>query len=157
MGERHEHEAPLQAIILADSFTTRFRPITLESPPKALLPLCNVAMIEYTLEVLAAADVKEILVVCSNYGGPVISEYLDSRRPFRGEMFPEIQVVGLANVMSAGQALRFVHEKDIIRSNPFILIHSDVVSNLDLKTVIKQHKNQYFLQFEFNYLIFGIE
>ena len=48
----------LQAV-LADSFTQSFRPITLEHP-KALLPLVNVAMIEYTLEWLAMSGVEEV-------------------------------------------------------------------------------------------------
>ena len=49
----------LQAVVLADSFTQSFRPITLEHP-KALLPLVNVAMIEYTLEWLAMSGVEEV-------------------------------------------------------------------------------------------------
>jgi len=53
----------LQAVLLADSFTQSFRPITLEHP-KALLPLVNVAMIEYTLEWLAMNKVEEVGAAC---------------------------------------------------------------------------------------------
>jgi len=49
----------LQAVLLADSFTQNFRPITLEQP-KVLIPLVNVAMIEYTLEWLAMSKVEEV-------------------------------------------------------------------------------------------------
>lgn len=49
----------LQAIILADSFSKTFRPITIEFP-KVLLPLVNVPMIEYTLEFLAQNGVEEV-------------------------------------------------------------------------------------------------
>ncbi len=55
-------EEQLQAVLLADSFTVKLRPITKERP-KVLLPLVNVPMLEYTLESLAAAGVREILVV----------------------------------------------------------------------------------------------
>ena len=49
----------LQAILLADSFSQTFRPVTLESP-KVLLPLVNVPMIEYTIEFLAQNGVEEV-------------------------------------------------------------------------------------------------
>eukprot|EP00983_Pelagomonas_calceolata_P100055 1158527-Pelagomonas_calceolata.AAC.9 len=49
----------LQAVLLADSFTQTFRPISLEHP-KVLIPLVNVAMIEYTLEWLAMSKVEEV-------------------------------------------------------------------------------------------------
>ncbi|KAH6816076.1 Trimeric LpxA-like enzyme [Perilla frutescens var. frutescens] len=54
---------PLQAIVLADSFATLFRHITLERP-KVLLPLVNAPMIEYTLAWLESAGVEEVFVFC---------------------------------------------------------------------------------------------
>lgn len=57
--ERLEARNVLQAVLLADSFTQRFRPITIERP-KVLLPLVNVPMIEYTLEWLAMNKVEEV-------------------------------------------------------------------------------------------------
>ncbi|CAG8771561.1 11254_t:CDS:2, partial [Cetraspora pellucida] len=57
-GKNLESESTLQAVILADSFNERFRPITLDRP-RCLLPLCNTPLIEYTLELLAVAGVQE--------------------------------------------------------------------------------------------------
>ncbi|RQM08335.1 hypothetical protein DH86_00003832, partial [Scytalidium sp. 3C] len=42
-----EREESFQAVILADSFETRFNPFTLEKP-RCLLPLANTPLIEYT-------------------------------------------------------------------------------------------------------------
>lgn len=58
-GHAEDKQAVLQAVLLADSFTQRFRPITIERP-KVLLPLVNVPMIEYTLEWLAINHVQEV-------------------------------------------------------------------------------------------------
>jgi translation initiation factor eIF-2B subunit epsilon len=58
-GEKLEARSVLQALLLADSFTQRFRPITVERP-KALLPLANIPMIEYTLEWLSTNRVQEV-------------------------------------------------------------------------------------------------
>lgn len=52
---------PIKAIHLADSFITKFRPITLECP-KVLLPLVNTPMINYTLAWFESTDIEEAFV-----------------------------------------------------------------------------------------------
>ena len=54
-----KRDQKLQAILLADSFSRTFRPITLECP-KVLLPLVNVPMLEYTIEFLSQNGVEEV-------------------------------------------------------------------------------------------------
>ena len=56
-------DVPLQALLLADSFETSLRPVSLELP-KALFPLAGVPMIEYSLQFLCEAGVKEVFVFC---------------------------------------------------------------------------------------------
>ena len=77
-GDAQRSEQPLQAVILADSFTKTFRPITLEQP-KVLLPLANVPMIEYTLEFLAEAGVAEVFVFCCSHCEKVVEYIANSR------------------------------------------------------------------------------
>lgn len=52
------------------------------------MPLCNVPLIEYTLEILATADVQEVFIVCTSHIDK-IKEYFEQvlysfppRRPF---------------------------------------------------------------------------
>ena len=52
----------LQAVVLADSFATAFKPLT-EKTPKALVPLGHVPMLEYTLEWLSSQGVEETYVL----------------------------------------------------------------------------------------------
>jgi hypothetical protein len=47
-------ETVLQAVLLADSFNVRFAPLTFDRP-RALLPIANAALIDYTLELLVAS------------------------------------------------------------------------------------------------------
>ena len=68
----------LQAVVLADSFSKNFRPITLQMP-KVLMPLANVPMIEYTLEFLAAGGVKEIFVFCCAHADEIERYVRESR------------------------------------------------------------------------------
>lgn len=69
-----EPEEPLQAVILADSYETRFNPFTLEKP-RCLLPLANTPLIEYTCELLANAGVEEVFLYSGNHTDQV-EEYL---------------------------------------------------------------------------------
>ena len=69
-----EREEPLQAVVLADSFETRFNPFTLERP-RCLLPLANTPLIEYTLEFLASAGAEEVFLCCGNHPDQ-IEDYL---------------------------------------------------------------------------------
>jgi translation initiation factor eIF-2B subunit epsilon len=58
-NEDAKRDQKLQAILLADSFSKTFRPVTWEKP-KVLLPLVNVPMLEYTIEFLAQNGVEEV-------------------------------------------------------------------------------------------------
>ena len=128
----------LQAIVLADSFASNFRPITYEKP-KVLLPLANLPMIEYTLEFLAAGGVQEIFIFCCAHADAVESYVKESKlarlaRPVR------LRVIrASSNVTSAGDALREMDALAVIKSD-FILVPGDVVSNLSLAPLVAAHK-----------------
>ena len=57
-----KRDVKLQAVLLADSFSKTFRPITLECP-KVLLPLVNIPMLDYTIEFLAQNGVEEVMTL----------------------------------------------------------------------------------------------
>ncbi|CAK9143098.1 unnamed protein product [Ilex paraguariensis] len=99
---------PLQAILLADSFATKFRPITLECP-KVLLPLVNVPMIDYTLAWLESAGVEEVFVFCCAHSKQVI-DYLDTSK-WVGQPNFSVTTIESHNSVSAGDALRLIYEK----------------------------------------------
>ncbi|CAN0204491.1 unnamed protein product, partial [Ectocarpus fasciculatus] len=128
-----EQEQKLQAILLADSFNTNFRPISSDMP-KVLCPLVNVPMIDYTMEFLARNDVKEVFVFCVSHAKQ-LEEYLQSST-WAAHM--EVRIITSNNCLSAGDALRDIDQRGVVRSDPFVLVSGDVVSNIDLKSVIKQ-------------------
>ena len=137
-GEQHEKtEQKLQAILLADSFTKTFRPITWETP-KVLLPLVNVPMLEYTIEFLAQNGVEELFVFCV-WHAEMLQTYLNSSK------WPStilVRCITSTACLSAGDALRELDSMGVIRSDPFILISGDVISNMDLKKAIAFHKEK---------------
>ncbi|MEW5304708.1 MAG: hypothetical protein WDW36_007300 [Sanguina aurantia] len=133
--EKVEAHTVLTAVVLADSFTQRFRPITVEQP-KALLPLVNVPMIEYTLEWLAMNKVEEIFLFCCAHAHR-IQAYLAGSK-WGSSSRPKVTVIVSTNCLSAGEALRSVDERNIIKSD-FILVSADTVSNMQLGPVLAAH------------------
>ena len=128
-SKTEEAKVPLQAVVLADSFTHRFRPITLERP-KTLLPLANVPMIEYTLEFLASNGVEEVFVFCCAHADQ-LTQYIENSAWSNTAGFVVHTIVS-TNCISAGEALRLIDHKHVIRSD-FILISGDTVANMDLR------------------------
>ena len=132
-------ENRLQAILLADSFKQTFRPITLEKP-KVLLPLVNVPMLEYTLEFLASNGVEEVFVFCS-WKADQVREYLSTSR-WAGSTSPAVRVITSTATQNAGDALRELDAQNQVRSDPFVLVSGDVVSNVDLRRVVALHSER---------------
>ncbi|KAL8473248.1 hypothetical protein ACS0TY_030180 [Phlomoides rotata] len=137
-GEEELTRVPIQAIVLADSFATLFRPITLERP-KVLLPLVNAPMIDYTLTWLESAGVEEVFVFCCAHSKQVIN-YLENSGWFRQPNF-SVTTIESQNATSAGDALRLIYERHVIRGD-FILVSGDTVSNMSLTQVLKEHKER---------------
>ncbi|TYG86283.1 hypothetical protein ES288_A13G122100v1 [Gossypium darwinii] len=129
---------PLQAILLADSFTTKFRPITLERP-KVLLPLVNIPMINYTLAWLESAGVEEVFVFCCAHSKQVI-DYLESSEWSSQPKF-SVTTIESHNSISAGDALRLIYERNVIHGD-FVLISGDTVSNMSLTQALQEHKDR---------------
>eukprot|EP00466_Bigelowiella_natans_P003998 jgi/Bigna1/53039/estExt_Genewise1Plus.C_140162 len=128
-----KHENVLQAVLLADSFKTFFRPMTLESP-KVLLPLVNIPMINYTLEFLATNGVHEVFVLCCAWA-ELVEEHL--KKSVYNRMM-KLTVVNCENSFSEGDALRHIEQMHVLKSD-FVLISGDVIANIDLKNVLDQH------------------
>jgi translation initiation factor eIF-2B subunit epsilon len=131
--------APLQAILLADSFAQTYFPITLERP-KVLLPVVNVPMIDYTLAWLESAGVEEVFVFCCANAKQVVG-YLDSCKWLVGLPKFSVTTIESHNCVSAGDALRVIYERNVIHGD-FVLISGDTVSNMDLNEALKEHKDR---------------
>ncbi|KZT60474.1 nucleotide-diphospho-sugar transferase [Calocera cornea HHB12733] len=134
-----EEEEVLQAVVLADSFNTRFKPLTLNTP-RCLLPICNVPMLLWTFESLALAGVEQIFVFCNAHSDQV-KEAIQTSRFSQPSSGVHIVPIVSPRAMSVGDAMRELDEKQLISSD-FILVAGDVVSNLQIDEVVKEHKER---------------
>ncbi|OCT78464.1 translation initiation factor eIF-2B subunit epsilon [Xenopus laevis] len=134
-----EEQLPLQAVLIADSFNRRFYPIT-KDRPRALLPLGNVALIDYTLEFLTATGVKETFVFCCWMAND-IKEHLSNSKWCRPTSPNVVRFVTSELYRSLGDVLRDVDAKSLVRSD-FILVTGDVVSNINIEAALEEHRTR---------------
>uniref|UniRef100_H3CR64 Translation initiation factor eIF2B subunit epsilon n=1 Tax=Tetraodon nigroviridis TaxID=99883 RepID=H3CR64_TETNG len=138
-GEQDEEEQPLQAVLVADSFNRRFFPVT-KDQPRALLPLANVAMIDYTLEFLTSTGVQETFVFCC-WMASKIKEHLLKSKWCRPSSPNTVHIITSEMYRSLGDVLRDVDAKSLVRSD-FLLVYGDVVSNLDIGPALQEHRHR---------------
>ncbi|KAG7227370.1 hypothetical protein INR49_000375 [Caranx melampygus] len=138
-GDQEEEEQPLQAVLVADSFNRRFFPVT-KDQPRALLPLGNVAMIDYTLEFLTSTGVQETFVFCCWMASKIKDHLLKSKwcRPTSPNT---VHIITSDLYRSLGDVLRDVDAKNLVRSD-FVLVYGDVVSNIDISQALQEHKHR---------------
>ena len=137
MSERVDVDDVIQAVVIADSFNFRFLPITVETP-RALLPLVNRPLIDYTVEFLAVAGVQEIFVFCSTHSD-AIRAHLGASRWMKPTSSVKLRIVISEACPSVGDALREIDAQSLIRTD-FVLVSGDLVSNMQLQEVIQRHR-----------------
>jgi translation initiation factor eIF-2B subunit epsilon len=136
----NKHNQKLQAVLLADSFQTTFQPISLDNDfPKMLCPLNNVTMIDYAIEYLSGAGVEELYIFCAS-GSDAIEDHIQKKSFSKSSSSMQIKCVRDASVTDAGSALRELYNKNLIQSDPFILMSGDVVTNADIGPAMEEHK-----------------
>ncbi|KAL6246015.1 translation initiation factor eIF-2B epsilon subunit, GEF [Rhinocladiella similis] len=132
-------EEPLQAVLIADTFETRFAPFTLERP-RCLLTLANTPLIEYSLEYLASAGVQVVYI----YAGAHVDQvetYIEASR-WKSPRSPFDNITFLRCVASSvGDVMRDLDQKHLMAGD-FICVSGDVVSNFPIEKALKQHRNR---------------
>uniref|UniRef100_A0A8C4MES3 Translation initiation factor eIF2B subunit epsilon n=1 Tax=Equus asinus asinus TaxID=83772 RepID=A0A8C4MES3_EQUAS len=136
-GAEEEPPPPLQAILVADSFNRRFFPIS-KDRPRVLLPLANVALIDYTLEFLTATGVQETFVFCC-WKAAQIKEHLLKSKWCRPTSLNVVRIITSELYRSLGDVLRDVDAKALVRSD-FLLVYGDIVSNINITRALEEHR-----------------
>ncbi|OTB01972.1 hypothetical protein M426DRAFT_323057 [Hypoxylon sp. CI-4A] len=139
-GAEDKREDVLQAVLIADSFQTRYHPFTVEKP-RCLLPLANTPLIEYSLEFLAMNGVQEVFIYCGNHHEQ-IEKYVHHSRwapGLRSCPFSHLEFIRVADARSIGDFLRDLDKRNIIGGD-FVLVHGDLVANIPLDEALAAHR-----------------
>ncbi|EIW60017.1 translation initiation factor eIF2B catalytic subunit epsilon [Trametes versicolor FP-101664 SS1] len=135
-----EEDEVLQAVILADSFNKRFKPLTV-GKPRCLLPICNATLLDWTFESLALAGVQEIFVICRSYADQVKAAIRDSKWSKPSTGLKIVTIMTAKETFSPGDAMRDIYTHGIITSD-FVLVTGDLVSNVRIDEVVRAHKER---------------
>ncbi|KAF8894552.1 nucleotide-diphospho-sugar transferase [Infundibulicybe gibba] len=136
----NDEDDVLQAVILADSFNKRFRPLTTHKP-RCLLPICNAPLLDWTFESLALAGVQEIFVICRSHAEQVKTAITDSKWSKPGSGIKIVPILTAKETFSPGDAMRDIYTRGLVTSD-FVLVMGDLVSNIRIDEVVRVHKER---------------
>ncbi len=123
-----------KAIILAGGRGTKLRPYTLETP-KSLLLIKGQPIIKYLIENLKKSGVTDIMI-CVGHLGNKIKDYLKDGKEFG----VKISYSEEKKPLGTGGAISKI--KDFIDDKPFLVLHGDILIDLNLKDLLEYHSEQ---------------
>jgi mannose-1-phosphate guanylyltransferase len=123
----------MQALILAGGKGTRLRPLTVYTP-KPIVPICNRPFLLYQIDTLRRAGVTDITLSLS-YQPEKIEHQLRDGADFG------VKLKYTVEPQPMGTAGAYKYAEELIRE-PTVVFNGDILSDLDLKTVIRQHKER---------------
>ncbi len=124
----------MDALVLAAGVGTRLRPLT-DTKPKPLLPILNRPLLERTLEYLSRFSVDRV-ILNTHHLAEQIEAYI---RSLKKGGFRELATRYEPVILNTGGGI--VNTRDFFRSDPFIVISGDILTDIDLKKVVDFHQS----------------
>ncbi len=119
-------------MILAAGLGTRLRPLTSEKP-KPLVPIGNIPIINLLIQYLKGHGIDKIIVNAHHHYQQVI-DHLDGGKPFG----IDIEVRVEPEILGTGGGIK--NTEDFWDADPFIVINSDILTNIDLSRAYDEHR-----------------
>ena len=122
----------MKAIVLAGGYATRLRPISY-ALPKLLFPVLGKPMIYRNLELLRSIGVDEVTLAVNYLADKLRAEVGSNYHGMIVNYSFETQVMGTAGPIKLASKTTHLDET-------FIAMNGDVISQIDLKQMLNQHK-----------------
>jgi translation initiation factor eIF-2B subunit epsilon len=135
-----EEADPRQAVVLCDSFETRFGPLSVKAP-KALFPVGSEPLIRRVLQFLDTAGVKRAILLCTAGSGDDVIRSVAEQYGRHASM--KVEVVAAGSCLTLGDALRDLDSRKLITRHDFLLIRGDVLGSLDMLSLLTAHKENF--------------
>ncbi|TRO53167.1 NDP-sugar synthase [Candidatus Bathyarchaeota archaeon] len=123
----------MKTLVLAGGFGTRLRPLSC-SRPKALFPIANKPLIDYTLESLSGAG-TETVILAVYYMAESLVRYLGPTKYNLGILYSREQ-------RPLGTAGPIKKAKDMLNGEAFMVMNGDILTELDYKQLINYHEEK---------------
>lgn len=122
----------MKALILAAGFGTRLLPFT-RKIPKPLFTLMSRPILEHAIKKLADAGCEQILINTHH-----LHEQIDA---FVEQLETHIDIQTIHEPVILGTGGAIANARHFLEDNPFFVINSDIISNVDLNKVYVFHQN----------------
>ena len=122
----------MKAMILAAGFGTRLRPLT-EMKPKALMPVANKPILARNIEYLISHGITEIIVNAHHHHQQIV-DYLREE----SSIGLNIEVKVEQEILGTGGGIK--NAEDFWDKEPFFVINSDILTDIDLAAVYQVHQ-----------------
>lgn len=123
-----------QAVILAGGKGLNMRPFTFEMP-KGLFPVGGKPILEHIIELFCRFEIRDIVFSIGHLGGK-IREYFGDGRKFG------VKITYISEKKQAGTGGALALAKKYIKSDTFLVIHGDILTDINLSDLIAFHKKQ---------------
>ena len=124
----------MDALILAAGEGTRLLPLT-RTRPKPLFPIFNRPLLDITFNYLSRFSVQRV-ILNTHHLAAQIEEFIQTQKEYRPF---EIETRFEPQILNTGGAIN--NTRDFWRSDPFIVISGDIVTDIDLKKAVDFHQS----------------
>ncbi len=122
----------MKAMILAAGLGTRLEPLT-SYKPKALVPVGNEPIIDRTIRYLKSHGIGEIVVNAHHHHEQIV-EHLNGGRPFGIKIDVRVE----PEILGTGGGVK--NTEDFWDTEPFFVINSDILTDIDLGKAYEKHR-----------------
>ncbi len=119
----------MKALILSAGFGTRLHPIT-HHIPKPLIPVGGLTLLDFHIAKLASYGIKDIVINTHHLHTKIKKHVLSSS--FKGVRF---HLLHEKDILGTGGAVK--NAEHILKSEPFLLVNSDIVYDFDLAAIMR--------------------
>ena len=126
----------MKAMIFAAGLGTRLRPLT-DNMPKALVTLAGKTLLQWQIEKLRSAGVRDIVVNVHHFPDMII-DYLDEHKNFDCSVRVSDE---REKLLDTGGGLR--HARSLLvqeGDEPILVCNVDILSNIDLKLLLSSYR-----------------
>lgn len=123
-----------QAVVLAGGQGTNMRPLTLEVP-KALIPVRGKPILEYVIEMLRDHGIRTV-VLCIGHMGDKIKNHVGDGSKYG------VKIIYSEEKEPMGTAGAIRQAKSYLQPQPFLVMHGDVLAQIDINEFIGFHQEQ---------------
>ena len=122
----------MKAVVMAGGEGTRLRPLTLDVP-KPFIRVAGKPAIEYALEALVAAGVKDIIVT-TFYKPERLIEHLSGGARLNARIFYSVEDQAMGTAGGVAKCL------PLIGNDTVIVLSGDVIADVNVKALVDAHK-----------------